>query len=196
MRFTTVWTLQAQTQFAAITGQSRAAFPPKHEPRVIPNAPHVLWIGVQRQSGKTRWRRSCWSRPAEVLENWRDLAAKHQIPHEDRYLQGYEDDSDVLVHSLKKSDKNDKDQPHLCRATWRRKRARRRLVDRQKKIECCEEGRAPLGKPKSKHLNWERMFGNVEVPKALSEFYSAIFEFPNTVQGQTLRKAEHSCSPM
>ena len=63
-------------------------------------------------------------------------------------------------------------------------------MDRQKKLECCEEVRAPPGKPKSKHINWERVFGNVEVPKALSEFYSAIIKFPNTVQGQTLRQAE------
>ena len=46
-----------------------------------------------------------WSRPTDVLENWRDLAARHQIPHGDRYLQGYEDDVDVLVNALKKSDK-------------------------------------------------------------------------------------------
>ena len=97
-----------------------------------------------------------WSRPTKVLENWRDLAAKHQIPHEYRYWQGYEDDLDVLVNALKKSDKNDKDRPHLCRAIWRRKRARRRHVDRQKKLECCEEGPALRGKPKSKHINRER----------------------------------------
>ena len=116
-----------------------------------------------------------WSRPAEVLESWRIVAAEHQIPQGNRYLQGYEDDLDVLVRTLKESDKNDKDRPHLCRAIWRRKRARRRHMDRQKKLECCEEGRAPPGKPKSKHVNWERVFGNEEVPKAISEFYSAIF---------------------
>ena len=98
-----------------------------------------------------------WNRPTEVLENWRDLAAKHQIPNGGRYLKGYEDDLDVVVNALKKNDKNDKDRPHLCRAIWRRKRARRRHVDRQKKLECCEEERAPPAKPKSKHLNWERV---------------------------------------
>ena len=67
--------------------------------------------------------------------------------------QGYEDDLDALMYALKESHKNDKDRPHFCRAIWRRKRARRRHVDRQKKLECCEEGQAPPGKPKSKHLN-------------------------------------------
>ena len=85
---------------------------------------------------------------------------------------------DALVQTLKETDKNDKDRPHLCRAIWRRKRARRRHVDRQKKIECCEEGRAPPVKTKSKHIKWSRVFGEEEVPKALSEFYSSIFEFP------------------
>ena len=63
-------------------------------------------------------------------------------------------------------------------ATW---------TDRNK-LECCEERRAPPGKFKSKHLNGERVFGNSDVPKALSDFYSAIFEFPNTVQGQRTSK--------
>ena len=123
-----------------------------------------------------------WSRPAEVLENWRIVAAEHQIPEENRYLQGYEDNLDVLVQTLKESDKNDKDRPHLCRAILRRKRARRRHVDRQKKLECCEERRGPPVKMKSKHIHWSTVFGEEEVPKAHSEFYSAIFEFPNTAQ--------------
>ena len=131
-----------------------------------------------------------WSRPAEVLENWRTVAAEHQIPQANRYLQGYEDNLDVLVQDLKETDKNDEDRPHLCRAIWRRKRARRRHVDRQKKLECCEEGRAPPDKAKSKHINWSREIGEEEVPKALSEFYSAIFEFPNTAHGQELRQDE------
>ena len=105
-----------------------------------------------------------WSRPAEVLESWRTVAAEHQILQENKHLQGYEDDLDVLVRTLKESDKNDKDRPHLCRAIWRRKRARRRHVDRPKKLECCDEGRAPPGKPKSKDINWERAFVNEEVP--------------------------------
>ena len=98
-----------------------------------------------------------WTKPSEVLENWRGLAAKHQILHGDPYLQGYEDDLDVLVNALKKSDKSDKsdkDRPHPCGAIWRRKRARRRHVDRQKKLGCCEEEQAPPAKPKSKHLDW------------------------------------------
>ena len=80
---------------------------------------------------------------------------------EDRHLQGYEDDLDVLVNALKKSDKTTKiDHTSVERsgagnvpdaATWR-----------QKKLECCEEGRAPPGKPKTKHLNWERVFGGPE----------------------------------
>ena len=118
MRSTTVWTLFVQILFVAITGQSLAVFPPKPAPSVIPTA-------LQRQSGEMRWRRT---KPSEVLENWRGLAAKHQIPHGDPYLQGYEDDLDVLVNALKKSDKSDKsdkDRPHPCRAIWRRKRARR-----------------------------------------------------------------------
>ena len=114
-----------------------------------------------------------WSRPAEVLENWRTPAAEHQIPQENRYLQGYEDNLDVLVQTRKETDKNDKDRPHLCRAVWRRKRARRRHVDRQKKLECCEEGRAPPVKTKSKHINWSRVFGEEEVPKALSTAQSS-----------------------
>ena len=102
----------------------------------------------------------------------------------------FKDTKTVLVQTLKESDKNDKDRPRLCRAIWRRKHARRRHVDRQKKLECCEEGRAPLAKTKSKHINWSRVFGKEEVPKALSDFYSAVFEFPNTAQGQTLKQDE------
>ena len=109
-----------------------------------------------------------WNRPSEVLEKWRDLAAKHQLLQEDQYAQGYEDDLDILVNAVKQCDKRDKDGPYLCRAIWRRKHARRRHVDRQKKLECCEEERAPPAKPKSKHLTWERVFGNSHVPKALS----------------------------
>ena len=116
--------------------------------------------------------------------------AEHQIPQVNQYFQGYQDNLDVLVQTLKETDKNDKNRPHLCRAIWCRKRARRRHVDRQKKLECCEEGRAPPVKTKSKHINWSRVFGKEEVPKALSEFYSAIFEFPNTAQGQELRQDE------
>ena len=40
--------------FAAITGQSLAAFPPKPAPSVIQTALHVLWIGAQHQSGEMR----------------------------------------------------------------------------------------------------------------------------------------------
>ena len=43
-----------------------------------------------------------WNRPTGVLEIWRDLAATPQIPHGDRYLQGYEDDLDVLVNVSRK----------------------------------------------------------------------------------------------
>ena len=56
---------------------------------------------------------------------------KKQLPHEDRYLQGYEDDLSSLEDALKNSVKHDKDLQHFCRAMWRRKRARRRHVDRK-----------------------------------------------------------------
>ena len=45
-----------------------------------------------------------WSRPAEVLENWRTVAAEHQLPQENRYLQGFEDNLDALVQNLKETD--------------------------------------------------------------------------------------------
>ena len=187
-----MWTLGVQILFAAITGQSPAAFPPKPVPSVIQTAPHffVHWRPASEWGTEVEkvWD---WTKPSEVLENWRDLTAKRQIPHEDRYLQRYEDDLDVLVNALKKSDKSDKDRPHLCRAIWRRKRARRRHVDRQKKLECCEEERAPPSKPKSKHFNWERVCRERGGPEcSLIDFHVAIFEFPSMVQGRTLRQAE------
>ena len=109
---------------------------------------------------------------------WRDLAAKHQLPQEHRYLQAYEDGLSSRQDALKNSVKYDKDCQHLCRAIWRRKRARRRHVDGTKKLECCEEERAPPGKSKYKHVNWERVCGSSDVPKALSYFNCTIFEFP------------------
>ena len=121
-----------------------------------------------------------WNRPAEVLETWRDLDIK--FPMETDTCKGYEDDLDVLLKALNKSDKDDKDRPNLCREIWRKRRARRCHVDRQKKMECCEKGRAPPAKPKSKRLNWVRVFGNRNVPISLS--------LSNTVQGQTQRQAE------
>ena len=124
-----------------------------------------------------------WSRLAEVLESWRIVAAEHQIPQGNGYLQGYEEDLDVLVRTLKESDKNDKDRPHLCRAIWRRNVPDADMWT-DKRNWNAEEGRAPPGKPKYKHINWERVFGNDEVPKALSEFCSAVFEL------QTLRQDE------
>ena len=48
-----------------------------------------------------------------------DLAGKHQLPHGDRYLQGYEDAVDILENALNKSGKHDRNRPHLCRAIWR-----------------------------------------------------------------------------
>ena len=63
---------------------------PKRSPCVVTWRPAPEWESEMEKI----WN---WSRPAEVLENWRTVAAEHHIPQENRYLQGYEDDLDVLV---------------------------------------------------------------------------------------------------
>ena len=189
VRLTTVWTLGHRLCSQRSLACSHAAFPLKPAPSAVQTALHVSRIGAQHRHGKMRWNKPEIGPDQERY--WRNsLAAKHQLCHGDRHLQGYEDDLSNLEKALKKSDKHDTDRPHLCRAIWRRKRARRRHVYRQNKWECCEEKRAPPGQAKSKHLNWERVFGNSDDPKGLSYFYSAISEFPYIVEGQTLRQAE------
>ena len=72
----------------SIPTENRAQRHSEHTPCVVNWRPAPEWeIEMEKVWG--------WSRPPEVLENWRDLAAKHQIPHDERYLQGYEDDLDV-----------------------------------------------------------------------------------------------------
>ena len=69
-------------------------------------------------------------------------------------MQHCTDDLSSLEDALKHSYNHDKDRQHLWRAIWGRTRARRSHLERQNKLECCEEGRALPGKPKSKHINW------------------------------------------
>ena len=118
----------------SVRSAQRAALPLKPAPNVGHTALHVSCIGAQRQSGKMRWRRF-WTGTDQrkCLRSGETWPQNINFLHEDRYLQGHEDDLDILVNALKKSDKHDKDRPHLWRAFWRRKRARRRHVDRQKK---------------------------------------------------------------
>ena len=73
-----------------ISTETRAQRRPIRTPCVVDWRPAPEWENEMEKV----WG---WNRPTEVLEQWRDLAAKHQIPHEDRYLQGYEDDLDILV---------------------------------------------------------------------------------------------------
>ena len=47
-----------QILFAAITGQSLAACPPKPASSVVQTALRVLWNGAQRRCGEMRWNRS------------------------------------------------------------------------------------------------------------------------------------------
>ena len=173
----------AQTLFAAIISlftcsistETRAQRRPNRTPCVEDWRPAPEWEDEMKQA----WD---WTRPRDVRETWRELAAKHQLPHGDRYLQGYEDDLSNLEKALKKSDKHDTDRPHLRRAIWRSKRARRRHVKRQNMLECCEEERAPPGQAKSKHLNWERVFGNSDDPKGLSYFLQRHLRIPTHCQ--------------
>ena len=91
-------------------------------PRPASSKPHSMCCGLARE--KLRWRRSWTVTDLQKFlrngETW--LQTSNSLG--DRYFQGYEDDLDVLVNALKKSVKNDEDRPHLCRAIWRRKRAR------------------------------------------------------------------------
>ena len=54
-----------------------------------PGKAHKTFLEVVLPDGATEPK---WNSPTEVLEKWRDLAAKHQLHHGDRYFQGYEDD--------------------------------------------------------------------------------------------------------
>ena len=128
--------------------------------------------GMERADG-TIWD---WSRPTEVPEIWRDLAAKHQLSHEEDDLSSLEDD-------LKNSVQVRQGRQLLCRAIWRRKRPTRRHVDRTTKLEGCEEGRAPQGRSKSKHPNWEKVFGNSDVPKALTRILQYHVRIPKHSDG-------------
>ena len=66
---------------------------PKRTPCVVDWRPAPEWESEMEKV----WG---WSRPAEVLKSWRMVATEHQIPHENRYPQGHEDDLDVLVRML------------------------------------------------------------------------------------------------
>ena len=175
------WTHGARTQVAATAGVSHAASPLKPAPSAVQTALHVSWTGAQRRNGQRRWKKTGSGPDRRRSSRYCKAPTSSGRP----VLGGGSKTTCPASKTLRIGPSTP-----LQSDRARSKHARRRLLDRKKELESCEEGRAPPRKSKSKHLDWQRVFGSSDVPKALSEFCSTVFEFPNTVTGQKLRQAE------